>query len=79
VYDIDTHELNLRPFRDLKFLNEISLKECVFLPFLSNKCIIHFLKGKQTLPYQRGGDFIDGHCISFSILFCLIMFHEQQI
>jgi hypothetical protein len=30
VYDIDIHELNLGPFTDLKFLDEISLKKCVF-------------------------------------------------
>jgi hypothetical protein len=33
VYDIDIHELNLRPFKYLKFLDEISLKKCVFLHF----------------------------------------------
>ncbi len=34
VYDIDMHELNLGPFKDLKFLNEISLKKrCVFCIF----------------------------------------------
>jgi hypothetical protein len=32
VYDIDIHELNLGPFRDELFLNEISLKMC-FLYF----------------------------------------------
>jgi len=30
VYDIDIHELNLGPFKDLKFLDEISFKKCVF-------------------------------------------------
>jgi hypothetical protein len=34
VYDIDIHKLNLGPFRDLKFLDEISLKNvhvfCIF-------------------------------------------------
>jgi hypothetical protein len=39
-YDIDIHELNLRPFKVLKFLDEISLKKCVFFSFLNNKCII---------------------------------------
>jgi hypothetical protein len=33
VYDIDIDELNLQPFKDLKFLDEISLKKCVFLHF----------------------------------------------
>jgi hypothetical protein len=33
LYDIDIHELNLRPFRDLKFLDEISLKKCGFCSF----------------------------------------------
>ncbi len=40
VYDIDIHELNLGPCRDLKFLDEISFKKCVFFSFLNNKCII---------------------------------------
>jgi hypothetical protein len=40
VYDIDIHESNLEPFRDLKFLDEISLKIYVFFVFLNNKCII---------------------------------------
>ncbi len=35
VYDSDIHELNLEPFRDLKFLDEILFKKCVFLHFLT--------------------------------------------
>ncbi len=31
VYDIDIHQLNLGPFKILKFLDEISLKNYVFL------------------------------------------------
>jgi hypothetical protein len=31
----------------------------------------------KTLPYQRRGDFIDGHCIIFSLFFCLAI-HEPQ-
>jgi hypothetical protein len=27
---------------------------------------------------ERGGDFIDGHCIIIIYLFCLVMFHEPQ-
>jgi hypothetical protein len=47
MYDIDIHELNLGPFKDLKLLNEISFKKCVFFAFLNNKCImIIFLKEK---------------------------------
>jgi hypothetical protein len=30
VYDIDINKLNLRPFKNLKFLDEISIKKCVF-------------------------------------------------
>ncbi len=33
VYDIDIHELYLGPFRDLKFLDEISFQKNVFLHF----------------------------------------------
>jgi hypothetical protein len=33
VYDIDIHELNLGPFKDLKVLDEISLKKCVCFSF----------------------------------------------
>jgi hypothetical protein len=42
VYDIDTHELNLKSFTDLKFLNEISFNKCIFWSFLNNECIIIF-------------------------------------
>jgi hypothetical protein len=37
-----------------------------------------FISGKKPLLYQRKEDFIDGHCIIFSISFCLAMFHESQ-
>ncbi len=30
VYDIDIDQSNLRPFGNLKFLDEISFKQCVF-------------------------------------------------
>ncbi len=33
VYDIDIHELNVGPFQDLKFLDEISFKKVFFLHF----------------------------------------------
>jgi hypothetical protein len=33
VYDIDVHELKLGPFKDLKFLDETSLKNVCFLHF----------------------------------------------
>jgi len=33
VYDIDINELNVVPIRDLKFLDEISLKKVCFLHF----------------------------------------------
>jgi len=39
MYDIDIHQLNLGQFRNLKFLDEISFKKCVFLYFF-NECII---------------------------------------
>ncbi len=48
MYDIDIHELNLRPLRDLKFLDEISLKKCVFFAFLNNKCITIIFFRKKT-------------------------------
>jgi len=35
-------------------------------------------KEKKPLSCQRGGDFIDGHCIISSIFFCLIIFYESQ-
>jgi hypothetical protein len=54
VFDIDIHELNLGPFRDLKMLDEISFKKCVFSAFLNNKCIIIcFLKKKITTISKR--------------------------
>ncbi len=66
-YDIDIHPWNLEPFKKFKFLNEISFKKCFFLHLFSNKCaIISFLRKKPIL-YQRGGNFINGHCIFFSL------------
>jgi hypothetical protein len=53
VYDIEVHESNLRPYRDLKFLDEISLKKCVFA-FLNNECtIISSIKKKTTTISKR--------------------------
>jgi hypothetical protein len=45
VNDIDIHQLNLRPFKNLQFLVENTFKECGFLHFLSNKCITSFFFG----------------------------------
>jgi hypothetical protein len=39
VYDIDINQLNLGQFRNLKFLNEISFKNCVFLLLFNNEFI----------------------------------------
>jgi hypothetical protein len=36
---------------------------------------IFFLE-KQSLMYYKLGDFIDVHCIIFSIFFYLVMFYE---
>jgi len=72
VYDIDIHELNLEPFKDLKFLDEISLKKCVFFVLLKNKFIVILFLRRKPLQYQRGNFFIDGHSIIFSIFFCLV-------
>jgi hypothetical protein len=33
---------------------------------------------KKPLPYQKGGNFIHGHCIIFSVFICLIMFYKTQ-
>jgi hypothetical protein len=37
-----------------------------------------FFYEKKPLTYQRGGAFIDMHCIIFWIFFHLVMFHEPQ-
>jgi hypothetical protein len=42
VYDIDIHQLNLGPFGNLKFLDEISFKQCFFCAFFNNKCKMTF-------------------------------------
>jgi hypothetical protein len=53
LYDIDIHELNLGPFRDLKFLDEISFKKCVGFSFFNNKCIIKFFKGQKHYHIKK--------------------------
>jgi hypothetical protein len=80
VYDIDIHELNLRPFIDLNILDEFSFLKCVFFSLWNNKHTHTqiYIYREKPLPYQRGEDFIDGHRIIFSIFFCLVMFHEPQ-
>jgi len=79
VHDIDIHFLNLEKIRNLKLLDEIPLKKMCFFTFfwqwMHNNIL---LSGKKTIIYQRGGDFIDVHCIIFSIFFNLVMFHESQ-
>jgi hypothetical protein len=67
VYDIDIHQLNLGQFRNLKFLDEISFKQCFFCAFFNNKCKMTFKKKKK--PYQRGRDFIE-HCIIKNSFVC---------
>jgi hypothetical protein len=49
VYDIDIHQLNLGKIRNLKFLDEISFKKCVFFHLFNNECIIiyDFLGGNH--------------------------------
>jgi hypothetical protein len=49
LYDVDIHQLNLGQFRNLKFLDEIPFKKCVFLHLFSNECIkISYFKEKTT-------------------------------
>jgi hypothetical protein len=50
----------------------------MFKFIFSNKCIVFFL-GKKPLPYEKGGDFINGFHIIFSIFKNLVMFHDTQI
>jgi hypothetical protein len=41
VSNIDVYQLNAKPFRNLQVLVENPFKKCVFLYFMSNKCIIN--------------------------------------
>jgi hypothetical protein len=78
VIDIDVHQLNLRPLRSLQFLAENPFKKCVFLHFLSNKCIINSFFGKK-ITLKKGKYLMGGHCIIFSFFFGLVMCHKPQI
>ncbi len=78
VSDIDVHQLNLRPFRNLEILVENSLKKCVFWHFLSNRCIINSYFWEETITLKKRKDFIGGHYIVFSFFFGLVMCHEPQ-
>jgi hypothetical protein len=54
VYNIDIHQLNLGQFENLKFLDEIPLKNVFFCIFKNNECIIiSFLKEKTTTISKR--------------------------
>ncbi len=54
-YFIDIHQLNLGQFRNLKFLDEIPLRKCVFWEFFTNECIIifSFYKKPTTISKRR--------------------------
>jgi hypothetical protein len=57
VNDIDIHQLNLWPFKSLKFLDEIIFKKCVFfLLKKDNICIIISFFREKLLPYERRRD-----------------------
>jgi hypothetical protein len=77
MYDIDIHELNLGPFKDLKFLDEVSFKNVCFA-FLNNKCIIIYIFRKKNTTIQKRRRFYRWTLHFFSIFFCLVMFHEPQ-
>jgi hypothetical protein len=75
VYDIDTHQLNLRPFRNLKFLDEILFKNCVFCIyvlctlFLSN--LLHLTIGSRLILTQNE---LWGQCCHANYeMFCLCL------
>jgi hypothetical protein len=53
VYDIDIHELNIGPFKNFKFLDEISFKKCAFFAFLNNKCIIISIFRRKTITISK--------------------------
>jgi hypothetical protein len=63
--DIDIHQLNLGELRSLTFLVENALKKCVFLHFLSNKCIINSSFQEKTITLKKKGDFIGGTVLFF--------------
>jgi hypothetical protein len=73
VYNIDIHQLNIGKFENLKFLDEIPLKKCVFLHFFSNECIIYniFFLGKKTITISKKRRFYRWalHCFSNFLLF----------
>jgi hypothetical protein len=60
-------------------LDEISFKKMCFVHFWTvNAWQYTYLRGKP-LPYQRGRNFIDGHCIIISNYFIfLVMFYEPR-
>jgi hypothetical protein len=74
---IDIHQLNLRPFGNLNFLVENSLK-IFFFHFIFFKVKYFIYLKKKPIPNERERDFIVGHCIIFSDFFCLLMSYEPQ-
>jgi len=66
-----------KKIRNKFFGDEIPFKKCVFLHLFNNEYIVISYFKKKSLPYEKGGDFLDGHCIIFYISFNLVMFHES--
>jgi hypothetical protein len=75
AYDIDIHELNLRPFRYLKFMDAIFYKKCVFC-ILNNKCIIISFFRKKATTISNRRRFYRWVLHYFFNFFYLIMFYE---
>jgi hypothetical protein len=70
VYDIDMHELNLGPLRNLKFFDEISFKKLSFLHFCTIK-----MKLKHIMVFPFGVS----HCIVFQGCACLSVSHFKLL
>jgi hypothetical protein len=50
---IDIHQLNLKPFGNLNFLAENSLKTCVFFIFFKNKGKIFYVLKKKNQDQMK--------------------------
>jgi hypothetical protein len=77
IYDIDIHQINIGKFRNLKFLNEIPFKKCIFLHLFSKECIIMSYFKEKTTTISKRRRFYKWALDYFFNFFFLVMSHES--
>jgi len=78
LYDIDLHQSNFKPFKILKFLDEILFEKCVLLHLFANTCIIISSFLKKTHYHTKEDEIYRWALKKKFSFFCLVVFNRSQ-